>query len=114
MERGDIETTVALYEPNAVLFTKSGDLLKGEEIRRHNEEFIALKTKTSIYKIETAMEGDCTLATTRMKCTSAYLDPKSGRELLLQTNTLEVVRKQPDGTWRFVINDPFGGSRGNM
>ena len=114
MENGDVGISVALYEPDAVLFTKSGDLLKAEEIRRHNEEFIALKTRTSIYKIETAISGDGTLATTRMKCTSVYFDPKSGRELRLQTNTLEVVRKQPDGTWRFVIDDPYGGSRANM
>jgi len=81
MEKGDIETTVELYEPGAVLFTKSGELLKGEEIRNHNEEFIAMKTKTTIYKIETAKSGDGTLATTRMKCVTTYPDPKSGREL---------------------------------
>jgi uncharacterized protein (TIGR02246 family) len=114
MEKGDIETTVALYEADAVLFTESGDLLKLEEIRKHNEEFIALKTKTKIEKIDTAMSGDGTLATTRMRCTTIYRDPKNGKEKHLSTNSLEVVRKQPDGTWRFVIDDPYGGNRANM
>ena len=114
MEKGDIETTVALYEPDAVLFTKSGDLVELDEIRKHNEEFIALKTKTRIDKIDTAISGDGTLATTRMSCTTVYQDPKTGKETRLSTNTLEVVRKQPDGTWRFVIDDPYGGNRANM
>jgi len=114
MEKGDIETTVALYEPDAVLFTKSGDLVELDEIRKHNEEFIALKTKTRIDKIDTAISGDGTLATTRMSCTTVYQDPKTGKEARLSANTLEVVRKQPDGTWRFVIDDPYGGNRANM
>ena len=49
MEKGDVETTVALYEPDAVLFMKSGELMKGRDaIRGHNEEFIFLKAKTNI------------------------------------------------------------------
>jgi uncharacterized protein (TIGR02246 family) len=112
MEKGDVETTVALYEPDAVLLTETGDLLKGRDaIRRHNKEFISLKTKTAIDEIKTTISGDGSIATTRMKCTSIFLDPKSGNQVRLLTNTLEVVRKQSDGTWRFVIDDPFGGTR---
>ena len=114
MESGDLETTVGLYEPEAVLFTESGDLVKIDEIQKHNQEFIALKTKTNIEKIEAVMSGDGTLATTRMKCATVYKDPKTGKEVTMHTNSLEVVRKQPDGTWRFVIDDPFGGNRMNM
>jgi len=111
MEKGEVETTVALYEPNAVLLTESGDLLKVDGIRKHNEEFISLKTKTTIEEIKTVISGDGSLATCRMKCTSVYLDPKTGKQVRLLTNSLEVLRKQSDGTWRFVIDDPFGGTR---
>ena len=114
MEKGDIETTVALYEPDAVLLTESGDLMKGRDaIRRHNAWFISLQTKTTIDEIKTTLSGDGSIAITRMKCISVYLEPKSGNQVRLLTNTLEVVRKQPDGTWRFVIDDPFGGTRAN-
>jgi uncharacterized protein (TIGR02246 family) len=115
MERGDVETTVSLYEPDAVLLMESGDLLKGQDaIRKQNEKEIALKAKTTIEEIKTVVSGDGTLATTRMKCASAYVDPKTGNQVRMSVSTLEVVRKQPDGTWRFVIDDPFGGNRGNM
>ncbi|HXW95202.1 MAG TPA: SgcJ/EcaC family oxidoreductase [Nitrososphaerales archaeon] len=114
MEEGDIETAVALYEPHAVLLTESGDLMKGrDEIRKHNEEFISLKATTTIDEIRTTISGDGSIATTRMKCTSVFLDPRSGNQVRLLTNTFEVVRKQSDGTWRFVIDDPFGGTRAN-
>ena len=113
MEKGDIETSVALYEPDAVLLTESGDLMKVDAIRKHNEEFISMKTKTTIDDIRTVISGDGSLATTRMKCTTVYRDPKSGNQIRLLTNTVEVLRKQPDGTWRFVIDDPFGGTRIN-
>jgi len=114
MERGDIETSVALYEPRAVLLAESGDIMEGRDaIRRHNEEFISLRTKTIIEEIKTTTSGDGSLATTRMKCASVFLDPKSGSRVRILTNTLEVVRKQADGTRRFVIDDPFGGTRGS-
>jgi len=114
MEKGDIETTLALYETGAVLLTESGAPMKGRDaIRKHNEEFISLKAKTTIEEIKTIISGDGSMATTRMKCTSVFLDPKSGNQVRLLTNTLEVVRRQSDGTWRFVIDDPYGGTRSN-
>jgi uncharacterized protein (TIGR02246 family) len=112
MEKGDIERTIDLYEPDAVLLTESGEVMKGRDaIRKHNEEFISLKTKTTIDEIRTTVSGDGSIATTRMKCISVFLDRESGNQMRLLTNTLEVVRKQSDGTWRFVIDDPFGGTR---
>ena len=30
--------------------------------------------------------------------------------LSLSGKAIEVVRRQPDGTWKFVIDDPFGRS----
>jgi ketosteroid isomerase-like protein len=115
IEKGDIETSVALYEPEAVLFTEPNQLIKGHDaIRKQNEKGIAAKTKFTIHDIKTTMSGDCTLAITRMKITTVDVNPKTGKEVRNLVNTEEVVRKQPDGTWRFVIDDPFGGNRASM
>ncbi len=115
VEKGDVESSVALYEPDAVLFKGPDELIKGHDaIRKQNESSIAMKTKFIIHDIKTVMSGDGTIATTRMKITAIDVDPKSGKEMRNLINTLEVVRKQPDGTWRFVIDDPFGGNRANM
>ncbi|MFI5419915.1 MAG: YybH family protein [Nitrososphaerales archaeon] len=115
IEKGDIESSVALYESDAVLFTGPDELIKGQDaIRKQNEKSIALKSKFIIHNIKTVMSGDGSIATTRMKITSIDVDPKNGKEVRYLMNTLEVVRKQPDGSWRFVIDDPFGGNRANM
>ena len=83
MEKGDIETTVALYEPDAVLLTESGDLMIGRDaIRRHNEEFISLNAKTTIDEIKTTISGDGSIVITRMKCISVYIEPKSGTKFV--------------------------------
>jgi ketosteroid isomerase-like protein len=37
-------------------------------------------------------------------------DP-DGREQEMTSRTMEVVRRQPDGTWRFVFDDPNARSR---
>jgi ketosteroid isomerase-like protein len=115
LEKGDSETATGLYEPGAVLFTESGGLIKGrDEIRKQNEVEISLEPKFTIDEIRTTVGGDGTLATTRMRCTSVRRDPRSGNRASQLVNTLEVVRRQLDGTWRFVIDDPFGGSRASM
>lgn len=115
VQKGDIETSVALYEPEAVLFTEPEVSVKGHDaIRKQNEKGIAMKTKFIIHDIKTTMSGDGTIAITRMKITSIDVDPKTGKEVRNLINTEEVVRKQPDGTWRFIIDDPYGGNRANM
>jgi ketosteroid isomerase-like protein len=114
LEAGDIETSVALYEPTAVLFKKSGETMTGyESIRANNAALIALKPVFHIEEIITTLNGDGTIATTRMK---ARLEgtQADGKPVNSAIHTLEVLRKQADGSWRYVIDDPFGSMRASM
>jgi uncharacterized protein (TIGR02246 family) len=114
LESGDIEMSVALYEPSAVLFSKSGRLMNGhEEIRNNNELLIALKPTFSIEFIKTAISGDGTIATNRMKARMTGTNAE-GKKIEGLIHTLEVLRKQPDGSWRFIIDDPYGSMREGM
>jgi ketosteroid isomerase-like protein len=114
LEAGDIETSVLLYEPTAVLFKKSGATMTGHDaIRENNAALIALKPIFHVEEIVTTVNGDQTIATTRMKAslagTKADGAPVSG-----VISSLEVLRKQHDGVWRYVIDDPFGSMRAAM
>ncbi|MDO9421155.1 MAG: hypothetical protein Q7T66_10860 [Herminiimonas sp.] len=114
LESGDIELSVALYETSAVLFKKSGEVMTGlEAIRENNAGVIALKPKFTIAFIKATLSGDGTLATNRMKAELAFTKPDGQ---LVQTNvdTLEVLRKQEDGSWRYIIDDPYGSMRAGM
>ena len=114
LEAGDIETSVLLYEPTAVLFKKSGETMTGHEaIRKNNAALIALKPTFYIEEIVTTVNGDQTLATTRMKASLKGTKP-DGAPVSGAIRSLEVLRKQQDGSWRYVIDDPFGSMRADM
>ncbi|MGV3742111.1 MAG: YybH family protein [Burkholderiaceae bacterium] len=114
LESGDIDTSVALYEPSAVLFRKSGQAMTGyEEIRKNNAFLIDLKPKFTIEFIKTTLSGDGTIATNRMKASMVGTNSE-GRKIEGQIHTLEVLRKQADGSWRYIIDDPYGSMRAGM
>jgi ketosteroid isomerase-like protein len=114
LQAGDIEASVALYEPGAALFAKSGEAVVGHEaIRASNAALIALKPVFHIERIVTTVSGDGSIATTRMKATLEGTRP-DGRPVKSALHTLEVLRRQPDGSWRDVIDDPFGSMRDQM
>lgn len=114
LESGDIETSVALYEPSAVLFRKSGETMTGlDAIRENNAGVIALKPKFTIEFITSTLSGDGTLATNRMKANLAFVKP-DGTSVNTSVDTLEVLRKQGDGSWRYIIDDPYGSMRAGM
>jgi uncharacterized protein (TIGR02246 family) len=114
LHAGDLDTCVALYEPGAVLFKKSGEPMSGlEAIRAANAALIAIKPHFTIEFIKTTLNESGDLATTRMRATLSGSKP-DGRAVQDTVHTLEVVRKQADGSWRYVIDDPYGSMREGM
>lgn len=89
---GDVDGLLALYEPDAVLATPAGPATGTEAIRA---AFTALPadrpTFTPGEPRPTLRAGDLALTSTR---------PDGGRV------TVEVARRRPDGTWRWVIDPP--------
>ena len=114
LEAGDIDTSVNLYEPGAVLLAKSGETMTGHEaIRASNAALIALRPTFTIEEITVTLNGDGTIATTRMKARLEGTRP-DGKPVKGEIHTLEVLRRQADGSWRYVIDDPFGSMRAAM
>lgn len=114
LERGDIEACVALYEPAAVLFKKSGETVSGlEAIRRIYAGMIALQPKFEVEFIKCTVSADGSIGTNRMKAGMAWKDA-AGKPHRGGFHSLEVVRKQQDGSWLFVIDDPYGSMREGM
>ncbi|WP_405139554.1 nuclear transport factor 2 family protein [Sphaerisporangium sp. NBC_01403] len=91
---GDAEGLAALYEPDAVLGFPPGQVTAGREaIREVCERLVAQAPE---FKLEEALptlrNGDLALTSTRPS------DGTGGR--------VQVVRRQPDGTWLRVIDRP--------
>jgi ketosteroid isomerase-like protein len=90
---GDVEAVVALYEPDAVLAFPRGRLAVGhEQIRAVYAEFLASRPALgSAGQRPALVNGDIALTSTLL--------PSGGA-------TVEIARRQPDGTWRWVIDQP--------
>ncbi len=90
---GDVEGLVALYEPDAVLAFPPGRVTIGhDEIRKAYTELLADRPVfTSGGQRPPLRNGDRAITTTRL--------PGGG-------TTVEVARRQPDGSWLWAIDQP--------
>lgn len=90
---GDVDGLVALYEPDAVLALSNGEVAAGSrEIRRAYERLVADgPALTPGEQQPTLRSGDLALTSVRL--------PGGGV-------TAELARRQADGTWLWVIDQP--------
>jgi ketosteroid isomerase-like protein len=90
---GDVDGLVALYEPDAVLAFPTGQVTIGSQaIRRVYERLLAERPTFAAGEQQPAFRnGDLALTSTRLAGGGA---------------TVEVARRQPDGTWLWVIDQP--------
>ena len=108
MHKGDLEAAVALYEPNATLVLDSGEVITGQAaIREAARSYLALKPKFT-QEVKALLGGDGDLALTSSTWSVTGIDAE-GKPFMGKGKSMEVVRRQADGTWRFVIDNPHGG-----
>jgi ketosteroid isomerase-like protein len=90
---GDVEGLVALYEPDAVLAFPPGQVSVGrDEIRKAYTDLLANRPVFSSGGQRPPLRnGDLAITSTRL--------PGGG-------TTVEVARRQPDGTWLRAIDQP--------
>jgi ketosteroid isomerase-like protein len=88
---GDVEGLVALYEPGGILAVPGGGLAVGtDQIRRAHQQFLAGSPVLTGESQPAQRNGDLALTSTRF--------PGGA--------TAEVARRQPDGSWLWVIDQP--------
>jgi uncharacterized protein (TIGR02246 family) len=102
---GDPEALIALYEPNAVLVVDGNELVGRESIRKALETFLARRGRMTL-ETRAVVESQLGLAVLHG---GWVIEPPTGMGAEIATRGLstEVVRKQPDGTWLFVIDNPY-------
>jgi ketosteroid isomerase-like protein len=99
---------VALYEPKATFVLDSGEVITGQSaIREVAQGYIAMKPKFT-QEVKALLNGDEDLALTSSTWNVSGIDT-DGKPFTANGKSMEVVRRQADGTWRFVIDNPHGG-----
>lgn len=99
MAAGDIESLLGLYDDDAVFLTQSREERRGKEQLR--EELAPLASARADFRFrikQIVQSGDIALMHTEWNVSSP--EPMS-------VYAIEVARRQRDGTWRWLIGDPF-------
>ncbi len=106
LARRDIDAIVELYEPDAIFIRANGMRAHGHaQIRIAVQELVALKAEYAIRDIVSVLSGDGSIAITRMRYAMSFTH-RDGKPATVEARTMEVMRRQPDGSWRFIIDSP--------
>ena len=106
---GDLESLLALYEAEAVLVPQPGKapVAGRTAVRGVLESFLAQKGDLKI-EIETASvicAGELALLRSRWSLRGQGRD---GKPVAITHDSTELARRQADGSWRYLIDNPFG------
>jgi uncharacterized protein (TIGR02246 family) len=102
---GDVDALMSLYEVGAVLARQEGQPAVGAEaIRADMNGFLALTGTITLETRKVVVTGDLALLHGRWSITATAPD---GSPITMSGRSAEVARRQPDGTWLYVIDNPF-------
>ena len=103
---GKVDALLALYEPNAVIVTPSGQPASGiDGIREALKGFLALKGKLALESRYCIRAGDTALTSSKWSLRGTGPD---GKPVEIGGKSAEVVRRQTDGRWLYTLDHPFG------
>jgi uncharacterized protein (TIGR02246 family) len=106
LNAGNLDAVMALYEPEARFVTKSGETLVGRDrIRKLVGGLIEAKERLHSRVVQAVTIGHIAQLYTDFEGT---MNDDSGKTVAIRNKAIEVLRCQPDGTWRLIVVDPNG------
>lgn len=102
----DIDGLLELYDENSCLVTRDGPARGLKSIRQALAGFLASKPQMQLSTRKLVEHGGFALLSADWKMTATGSD---GKEIKVAAWSTEVGRKNADGTWTYLIDDPFGG-----
>jgi uncharacterized protein (TIGR02246 family) len=103
---GDLDSAVALYEPEAAFVARPGEVVTGTEaIREALSGFLALGPIFDLEVKKVFRAGDIALCFDEWTLTGTG---PVGETISMSGQASGVLRQQPDGSWLFVIDNPHG------
>jgi ketosteroid isomerase-like protein len=103
---GDLDSLMTLYEPLACFASQPGQLAKSPEgIRESLRGFIDMNGKLDLKVKRVLKASDLALVTSEWSFSGTGSD---GKHVDITSKSADVLRQQHDGTWRFVIDNPWG------
>lgn len=107
MEQGNLEEALKSYEPGATLVAQPGMNVSGSAFREAMNGYVSMKPKFNMPKHEVIESGDIALHISPW--TMEAIDPATGKVIKQSGLSLAVFRKQKNGRWLMIIDNPHGG-----
>jgi uncharacterized protein (TIGR02246 family) len=106
LSSGNLDALAMLYEPQASLSPQPGKVVTGvQAIREALSGLLASKPKITLKPQTLAVSGETGLVTAQWELSGTAPD---GKPIQMAGRSAEVLRRQADGTWLFVIDWPWG------
>ena len=103
---GNVDAVLKLYEPQAVLLWQPDQTAAGTDaLRMALRKFSSMKPTLTMGKYRLVIAGDIALSI--VNWTLAGVGPDS-KPVQMAGTTSDVLRRQPDVRWLFVIDNPWG------
>jgi|ERR1019366_815149 ketosteroid isomerase-like protein len=105
LNSGDLDALVALYAFDAFLMTRSGPARGIMAIGRALAEYVAMKPTIQLTTRKVVQVEDTALLVADWRFHGTAAD---GRDVSTSGTSIEVARRQSDGSWRYLIDLPYG------
>ena len=103
---GNLDGLMSLYEPDAAFAAQPGSLAHGVAgVRQSLAAFLAMKGTLDLKVTRVLEAGGLALVAGAWSFTGTGPD---GKPVTLTGHNADVLRRQADGSWRFVIDNPWG------
>jgi uncharacterized protein (TIGR02246 family) len=101
----DLDGLMSLFTEDAVFVPQPGKVVTGDGIRPALEAFLALNGPIDLTVKRTIITGNIAqiIADWRVEGVDS-----TGAPLVVSGTTADVALRAPDGTWRYLIDNPFG------
>lgn len=105
LNANDLESLLDLYESRATVVDRGGDQISGREaIGDYLADLLSIHPRIKIEKGQRIDAGDISVLIADWQLTGTSPD---GTTILDQGRTYDIVRRQPDQTWKIVIDNAW-------
>ena len=99
---GDVETVLSMYDYDGIIVPEPGKPVSGKaKFEEAIKAILSVKGRMEIKTVYCLQAGDVAIGRSEWNITD-------GTEVKVSAKGIELMKQQPDGTWKIVIDHAFG------